>query len=105
MVFHIPVAQLFICSITVVAGGEARSFTTLPSARNTTRSRMRHVRVISDHDDRLSKIIDRAAQEFQHLDRGVRVEVALWAHRRRSALGRGGAVPGLQAGGAAVAPP
>ena len=38
VVFHISVAQLFICSITVVAGGEARSFTTLPSARNTTLS-------------------------------------------------------------------
>ena len=33
-------------------------------------------RVVGDHDDRLAMLVDGAAQELEHLRRGVRVEVA-----------------------------
>ena len=45
--------------------------------RGTARGRRRRRRrVVGDHDDRLAELVDRAAQEAEHLRAGARVEVA-----------------------------
>ena len=53
------------------------SSTTCPSARKTTRSATAAAAgVVGDHDDRLAEVVDRAAQQGEHVAPGARVEVA-----------------------------
>ena len=53
------------------------SWTILPSARTMIAVGVGGgPRVVGDHDDRLAELVDGAAQEVEHLGRGLRVEVA-----------------------------
>ena len=84
-----PESTCFIRSSTCSGVSRRSSRTISPSTRTSTRSAIAAaVGVVGDHDHRLAELVDRAAQQRQHLLARVRVEVAgrlVGEHHRRLA--------------------